>query len=249
MSSLKGKVAIVTGGSRGIGRAIVLMLAREGCDVAFNYEKSQTAALALEEEVKKSKVKCVASCIDIKNFEKVKLWVEDVKKRFGRLDILVNNAGIVIDKALMLMSPEDWQKVIDTNLTGAFNITRLCITTFLKQKKGNIVNISSVSGKIGLPRQVNYSASKGGLDAFTKALSKEVAAYNVRVNGIAPGYTQTDILKDLSEQDLKKITDLIPLGSIGKPENVADCVKFLLSPLAQYITGEIIQIDGGLAIR
>ncbi|MDP8266011.1 MAG: 3-oxoacyl-[acyl-carrier-protein] reductase [Candidatus Aceula meridiana] len=249
MDSLKDKVAIVTGGSRGIGRAIVLMLASEGCHVAFNYQKSEEKAKALEKEIKALGVKGKGACVDVKDFDGVKKWIESVKKDFDGLDILVNNAGIVRDKALMLMDPKEWQEVIDTNLTGTFNMARLCIVTFLKQKSGNIVNISSVSGKIGLPRQTNYSASKGGMDTFTKSLAKEVALYNVRVNAVAPGYIETDILENFSDEDKEKLAKIIPLGRMGKPEEVAACVKFLLSEKAQYLTGQIIQMDGGLAIQ
>ncbi len=249
MGSLKGKVAVVTGGSRGIGKAIVRMLAREGCQVAFNYHKNKEAALALEQEIEEVGVLCQSSCVDIKDFEQIKTWIGEVKEKFGRLDILVNNAGIIIDKALMLMSKEDWQEVIDTNLTGMFNASRSCIVTFLKQKSGDIINISSVSGVIGLPRQTNYSATKGGVNAFTKSLAKEVAAYGIRVNAVAPGFIETDILLGFSNEERKKITDSIPLGRLGAPEDVAHCVKFLLSEYAQYMTGQIIQVDGGLAIR
>lgn len=249
MSDLKGKVAIVTGGSRGIGRAIVLMLAKNGCHVAFNYQKNDGAALTVVNEAKKLGVKCVAAKVDIKDFVKVKTWVEEVKEKMGRLDILVNNAGRIIDKALMLMDDQDWQDVIDTNLNGVFNATRACIVTFLKQKSGNIVNISSVSGIFGLPRQVNYSAAKGGVNAFTKALAKEVAVYNVKVNAVAPGFVDTDILSNLTEEQKSRILEAIPQGRLGVPEDIANCVKFLLSEGAQYITGQIIQVDGGLAIR
>lgn len=246
--SIKGKVAIVTGASRGIGREIALMLAKEGCHVAFSYLKNKNLACSLEEEVASWGVKGQGSCVDIKDFAEVKRWIEGIKSDFGHLDILINNAGIINDKALMLMSPQDWQDVIDTNLTGMFNATRACIVSFLKQKKGDIVNISSVSGRIGLPRQVNYSASKGGMDAFTKALAKETAAYCVRVNAISPGYIETDILKDFSSEERITLMKRIPLGRFGKSEEVAQCVRFLLSPKARYLTGQIIQLDGGLAI-
>ena len=249
MSFLKNKAAVVTGGSRGIGRSIVLMLAQNGCHVAFNYHTSAEEAKKVEQEAKKFGVDCKASRVDIKDFESVKTWIEEVKKDFGRLDILINNAGIISDKALMLMSPEDWQTVVDTNLTGVFNAARCCIVTFLKQKKGDIINISSVSGLIGLPRQVNYSAAKGGINAFTKALAKEVAAYGVRVNAVAPGYIETEILANFSPEQKEKILEDIPLGRLGTVEDVANCVKFLLSEDAQYITGQIITLDGGLAMR
>ena len=249
MNSLSGKVAVVTGASRGIGRALAIMLGEQGCHVAFNYQKSKDAAIDLENELKDKGVKAKASCVDIKDFEGVKKWIDQTKEEFGRLDILINNAGIIADKALMLMTKEDWQSVIDTNLTGVFNASRACIVTFLKQKSGDIINISSVSGLIGLPRQTNYSATKGGINAFTKALAKEVAAYGIRVNAVAPGYIETEILSAMSQEQREKILEAIPQGKIGTPEDVANCVKFLLGESAAYITGQIIQIDGGLAIR
>jgi 3-oxoacyl-[acyl-carrier protein] reductase len=249
MSALKNKVAIVTGGSRGIGRAIVLMLAKQGCQVAFSYNKSKKAALELEKEVQKLGVKCQASSVDVRDFAAVKVWVDQTRQDFGQLDILVNNAGIIIDKALMLMSEDDWDQVIETNLNGMFHAARACIVTFLKQKSGHIVNISSVSGLIGLPRQTNYSASKGGINAFTKALAKEVAAYGVKVNAVAPGFIETDILSEFKEEQRQQIVKMIPMERIGAVEDVANCVKFLLSDQAAYMTGQIIQVDGGLAIR
>ena len=247
--TLKGNVAIVTGGARGIGRAITLMLAEEGADVAFNYCRNTEAAESLEKKILAHGVKCDKACVDIKDFAAVKQWIDSVRERLGGIDILVNNAGIVQDKALMLMTPEDWQVVIDTNLTGMFNATRACIVTFLKQKSGNIVQVSSVSGVVGLPRQTNYCASKGGVNAFTKSLAKEVAAYGIRVNAVAPGYIETDILSHLSGDQIEAIRSSIPLGRLGRAEDVASCVRFLVSEAAQYITGQIIQMDGGLAIR
>lgn len=249
MSEFKNKVAIVTGGSRGIGRAIVEALASRGCDIAFNYSKSHEAALELEKEIKGKGVRCKASCVDIKNFEDVKEWIARVKEDFGRIDILINNAGIVIDKPLMMMSREDWDQVIDTNLSGMFNAAKACIVTFMKQKSGDIVNISSVSGVIGLPGQTNYSASKGGVNAFTKALAKEVGRYGIRVNAVAPGFIETDILSQFTDEQKKEIAGRVPLQRIGTPQDVANCVVFLLSQGARYMTGQVIQVDGGLAMR
>lgn len=249
MSEFRNKVAIVTGGSRGIGRAIVEALAGRGCDIAFNYSKNHEVALVLEREIKDKGVRCKASCVDIRDFEDVKEWIAQVKEDFGRIDILINNAGIVIDKPLMMMSREDWDQVIDTNLNGMFNAVKACIVTFMKQKSGDIVNISSVSGVIGLPGQTNYSASKGGMNAFTKALAKEVGRYGIRVNAVAPGFIATDILSHFTEEQKKKVTERVPLQRIGTPQDVANCVVFLLSAGARYMTGQIVQVDGGLAMR
>jgi 3-oxoacyl-[acyl-carrier protein] reductase len=245
----KGKVAIVSGGTRGIGKAIVLMLAQEGADIAFTYLKSAEEAEELIKEVESKGSKVQAYKIDVRDFDKAKEFVEKVKLEFGRLDILVNNAGITRDKALMMMAKEDWQEVLDTNLTGVFNLTRNTIVTFLKQKSGAIVNITSVSGVSGLSRQTNYSASKAGIIGFTKSLAKEVAGYGIRVNAVAPGFIQTDMVAGLKEDQRQAIIKGIPLGRLGRPEEVASVVKFLLSDAANFITGQTIIIDGGLFIR
>lgn len=246
---LKNQTAVVTGASRGIGRAIALKLADLGANVAFNYQSSAEHAAALEKELTARGVKAKGSRVDIKDFQQVKTWIEATKAEFNSLDILINNAGIIRDKALMMMSPDDWHQVIDTNLTGVFNATRASIVTFMKQKKGQIINISSVSGVIGLPRQVNYSASKGGINAFTKALAKEVASFGVRVNAIAPGFIETEILSGFNEEQKKKIAEMIPLGRVGSVQDVAGVVEYLLSDQAAYMTGQVIVVDGGLAIR
>src|SRR4030066_2207400 len=190
---LLNKVAIITGGTRGIGRAIVLALAKEGADSLFTYAKNRDMADSLVAEVSRIGRKAIPLQMDVCNFESSKLIIEKVKEEFGSIDILVNNAGITRDKSLMMMSKEDWAEVIDTDLTGVFNTTRACIITFLKQKSGNIVNISSVSGIHPLPGQVNYAAAKAGVIGFTKSLAKEEAPYNARVNSVAPGFIKTDM--------------------------------------------------------
>ncbi len=246
---LKDKAAIVTGGTRGIGRAIALELAKEGADIAFTFLKSSQEAETLSGEIEKAGRKALALQVDVRDFDKSKEMVESVKQAFGRLDILVNNAGITRDKALMMMTRDDWQEVIDTNLNGTFNVTRNVIVTFLKQKSGNIVNVTSVSGVAGLARQTNYAASKAGIIGFTKSLAKEVAAYNIRVNAVAPGFIETDMLGGLKEEHKNELKAKVPLGRFGSPAEVAAAVKFLLSDSAGFITGQTIIIDGGLFIQ
>jgi len=186
--------------------------------------------------------------LDVRDFEGAKTLVDTVKKEFGQLDILINNAGITKDKSLMMMSQEDWSDVIDTNLTGVFNTTRASIITFLKQKSGNIVNISSVSGIHPLAGQVNYAAAKAGVIGFTKSLAKEVAPYNIRVNAVAPGFINTEMTAALGEKARDNFLKMIPLQRFGTPDEVAKVVLFLLSDKSRYITGQTIQLDGGLGI-
>lgn len=242
----KDRVAIVTGATRGIGRAIALELAKGGAKVAFNYAKSDDEAKALAKEIKNLGSEVFSSKCDIRDFEKVKKFAQDAIQELGGLDFLVNNAGILRDKALVMMEKSDWDEVIDTNLTGYFNMSRAVIFTLLKQKRGSIVNISSISGISGIARQANYSAAKAGIIGLTKALAKETAAYNIRVNCVAPGFIDTDMTSDMN-QDLKgKFTETIPFGRFGKTEEVARVVSFLLSERANYITGQVIKVDGGL---
>jgi 3-oxoacyl-[acyl-carrier protein] reductase len=243
------KAAIVTGATRGIGRAIALMLAQEGADVAFTYLKSAAEAESLVKEIEKSGRRCLSLQIDVRDFTKAKELIETVKQRFGRLDILVNNAGVIRDKALMMMTHEDWQEVIDTNLGGTFNATRAAVVTFLKQKSGDILNISSVTGLAGLPRQTNYAASKAGIIGFTRALAREVAAYNIRVNAVAPGFIETDMISGLKEEYKNALKEKIPLARFGNAGDVAGVAKFLLSKEAGFITGQTIVVDGGLFIQ
>lgn len=245
---LSDRVAIVTGGTRGIGRSIVLALCREGVDCAFTYTTNTSLADSLAKEIQDIGRRALPLQLDVRDFDGAKVLVGKVKEEFGRLDILVNNAGITRDKSLMMMSREDWASVIDTDLTGVFNTTRACIVTFLKQKSGNVVNISSVSGIHPLPGQVNYAAAKAGVIGFTRSLAKEVAPYHVRVNAVAPGFIETDMTAEFQEKYRKRLNDLIPLGRFGTPEEVARAVLFLVGEESGYITGEVIQIDGGLGI-
>jgi 3-oxoacyl-[acyl-carrier protein] reductase len=242
------KVVVVTGGTRGIGRSIVLALCKEGADCAFTYTKNPAAAESLTKEIQSMGRRAMPFQLDVRDFEGTKTFVEEVKREFGKIDILVNNAGITRDKSLMMMNKEDWSEVIDTDLTGVFNTTRACIITFLKQKGGNVVNISSVSGIHPLPGQVNYAAAKAGVIGFTKSLAKEVAPHNIRVNAVAPGFVDTDMTAVLTETYREKAIKMIPLGRFGTSDEVAQAVVFLLSEKSRYITGQVIQIDGGLGI-
>ena len=247
-SRLAGKVALVTGGSRGIGRAILLALCREGAECMFSYTRNQELAESLVKELQGMGRHALSVQLDVRDFEGAKHLVERTKAAFGKIDILVNNAGITRDKSLMMMTRDDWAEVIDTDLTGVFNTTRASIITFLKQKNGNIVNVSSMSGIHPLPGQVNYAAAKAGVIGFTKSLAKEVAPYNIRVNAVAPGFVSSDMTASLNENYRKRLNEMIPAGRFGTPEEVAEVVLFLLSDESKYITGEVIQIDGGLGL-
>ena len=243
---LKDRVAIVTGGTRGIGRAIVLELVHNGAKVIFTYLNSIQSASIILGEIKGLNGEAGAVRADVKDYEEAKKVIKETVSKFGRLDILVNNAGIIKDKALMLMEPSEWQDVIDTNLTGYFNMAKACIVTMMKQKSGNIVNISSVSGVVGIPKQVNYSSAKAGIVGLTKSLAKEVAPYNIRVNAVAPGFIDTDMTKQLKGRE--ELMKMIPAGRFGEPVEVAKAVSFLLSDRSNYITGQVIKVDGGLAM-
>lgn len=247
MAILSDKVAIVTGGSRGIGRAIVRELCRKGVKCLFTYHTNETSARALSEEIKAEGGVALSVKADVRDFEQAKALVEQAKE-LGSYEILVNNAGITRDRAFMLMSPEEWREVIDTNLTGVFNITRASIISFLKQQKGNIINLSSVSGIHPMPGQVNYAASKAGIIGFTKALAREVAPYNIRVNAIAPGFIHTDMTEKIPSKLRERLIEAIPFKRFGTPEEVARIVLFLVSDESAYITGQTIEIDGGLGL-
>jgi len=245
---LKDKTVIISGAARGIGRAIAIELAGEGAGISFNYLKNTNDAMALENEIKNLGVRVRSFQIDIKEYAAVKSWVDETRELFGGIDIVINNAGVIKDRALALMEPGDWREVISTNLDGTFNLTRAAIIPLIKQKSGVIINITSISGITGTPRQTNYSASKAGIIGFTKALAKEVSPYNIRVNAVAPGFVETDMLKDLKEEYRSQVLKQIPLRRLGRPSEVAKTVKFLVSDDAAYITGNTIVIDGGMSI-
>src|SRR5438093_2120630 len=238
-----GKTAIVTGGSRGIGRAIVQALARTGARVVFTYLENKSAA----DEITNNDT-IVGLQVDVTRFDQAKELVKQVKERFGHIDILVNNAGITRDKLVALMSEKDWDDVLSTNLKGAFNLTKPVVGVMLRQKSGTILNVTSISGIVGMPGQVNYSSSKAGMIGFTKALAKEIAKANITVNALALGFVETDMTGVLNPEFRAKALEQIPLGRFAKPEEMAEVALFMLSTKASYITGQVIQVDGGLAI-
>ena len=245
---MSNKTAIVTGGTRGIGKAIVLELAKSGCNVAFNYSKSDDLANELVKEIEALGVKAIAKKADVSDFESAKEMIKEVKDEFGQIDYLVNNAGITRDKLLAMMKEDDWDDVININLKSVYNFSKAVIMTMIKQKKGKILNITSVSGIAGVAGQTNYSASKAGMIGFTKALAKEVGKAKINVNAIACGFIETDMTSELPEEYKQKMTDMTALKRFGTTDDVAKVAKFLLSDDANYVTGQVLSLDGGLAL-
>lgn len=245
----EGKSAIVTGGTRGIGKAIVLELARRGANVAFNYSKSADDAKVLKAEVAALGVKALAAQCDVASTAAAAEFVGQVKEAFGTVDYLVNNAGITRDQLILRMKEEDWDAVIDTNLKGAWNFSKAVLRPMMKNENGgSILNISSISGVVGMLGQSNYSASKAGMIGLTKSLAKEVASRNITVNALAPGMIETEMTQDMNAEFREKILAAIPLTRLGSVKEIADIACFLLSDSARYITGQVIQADGGLAM-
>jgi 3-oxoacyl-[acyl-carrier protein] reductase len=246
MKALQDKVAIVTGASRGIGKAIALALAFEGARVAVNYASSSTAAEAVVAEIQAMGAEAIALQADVSKPDQVDGLMAAVMEKWGRVDVLVNNAGITRDTLLLRMNLEDWQAVIDLNLTGVFLCTKAISKIMLKQKSGRIINIASVAGQMGNPGQSNYSAAKAGVIGFTKTVAKELSTRSITVNAVAPGFIETDMTEGLKADEILKF---IPLGRYGKPDEIAGMVRFLAAdPAAAYITGQTFNVDGGMVM-
>jgi len=248
MSEFEGRTAIVTGGSRGIGRAIVKELASRGARVAFTFTKNQEMADEVVREVKEAGGTAVGFKADAADAAGAAQVVRDTKAEFGSVDYLVNNAGITRDKLIMMMSEEDWDAVLDTNLKGVFNVTKPAVSIMVRQRRGSILNVTSISGVVGMAGQTNYSASKAAMIGFTKSLAKEIAKRNITVNALALGLIETDMTAGLPGEYKQKMLEQIPLGRYGTPQEVARVALFLLSDDARYITGQVVQLDGGLAM-
>ena len=245
---LKGKCAVITGASRGIGKCIATKFAKEGANVVINYRNNEEEALKVKKELEDLGSQVLVVKADVSELEQAENLIKEAKKEFGRVDILVNNAGITKDNLIIRMKEEDFDSVIKTNLKGAFNCLKAVTPIMLKQKYGKIVNMASVVGVVGNPGQVNYCASKAGLIGMTKSLAKEIGSRNITVNAIAPGFIDTDMTKILSDEKKKKILSQIPLNKFGNVEDIANVALFLGSENSNYITGQVIHVDGGMAM-
>jgi 3-oxoacyl-[acyl-carrier protein] reductase len=246
--SLENKVTLVTGGSRGIGRAIALEFAARGSAVVVNYNRSPEAAEEVVKQIQSAGGKATAYQADASNSKQAEALVKFTVETFGDLNILINNAGITRDQLIMMMPEADWDMVLDTNLKSTFNCSKAAVKHMMRKRAGRIINMTSVAGLMGNAGQTNYSASKGGQIAFTRALAREVASRNITVNAIAPGFVDTEILESMTPQSLAAALTLVPLARKGKPEEIAYAAAFLASDQAAYITGQVLGVDGGMAM-
>ena len=245
---LDGKIALVTGGSRGIGRAVAIELAKEGAAVAINYAGNKAAAEEVQSIITQMGGKAMIIQADVSDEKSATQMVEEVIAQLGGIDILVNNAGITRDGLFIRMKEEDWNAVINTNLTGIFNCTKVAAKYMMKKRSGRIINMSSVSGIMGNAGQTNYAAAKAGVIGFTKSLAREMASRGITVNAVAPGFIATDMTAAMPEKAQEHVLTSIPLGKMGKPEDIANAVLFLASDKASYITGQVIHVDGGMVM-
>ncbi|MCX5203701.1 3-oxoacyl-[acyl-carrier-protein] reductase [Streptomyces sp. NBC_00237] len=248
MGDSTNRVALVTGGSRGIGRATVRALARDGFDVAFCYRSDDTSARTLEKETGDSGTRVTGTRVDVTEAASVRAWIAATEDRFGHIDAAVTAAGITRDNPLVLMEDEQWRQVVATNLDGVYHVCRAVVFGMMKRRSGAIVNLSSVAGVYGHATQTNYSASKAGIIGFSRALAKETGRSGIRVNAVAPGFIETDMVTAMNDKARKEALSSIPLRRMGTAEEVADLVAYLVSDKAAYITGSVLQIDGGITI-